>query len=128
MKTNNENVLGNRLRELRGALSQRQAADCVGIKPQNWNVYEAGISLPGAQIIRKICQHYGVSSDWLLGLGDVREVPREAFPMQPPIRPPLPRATHEAKSETSLLAEIATLKRRVEALEKTQNGPAFACG
>lgn len=69
-----KNVIGDRVKELRGAMSQRQAAACVGVKPQNWNVYESGQSLPGSQVVINLCRYFAVSSDWLLGLSDVREV------------------------------------------------------
>ena len=67
MKSENGKVIGARMKELRGQMSQRQAAACVGIKPQNWNVYEKGESLPGAQVILNLCQYFNVSADWLLG-------------------------------------------------------------
>lgn len=76
-----KNVIGDRMKELRGAMSQRQAAACVGIKSQNWNVYESGQSLPGSQVVINLCRYFAVSSDWLLGLSDVREVSNVAAPM-----------------------------------------------
>ena len=57
-----------RLKQLRGDLSQQQAARKVGIKQQNWARYEGGKVLPGAETIHQICVSFGVSSDWLLGL------------------------------------------------------------
>ena len=120
MKPENENIIGVRMKELRGEMSQRQAAALVGIKPQNWNVYENGQSLPGAQIVIKLCDCFNVSADWLLGLSDVREASLEAAP-QFELHG---KKTSNQLSDAALLAEIAALKRRVEALE-TQ--PAFAC-
>jgi len=121
MKTENENVTGNRMKELRGETSQHQAAAGVGIKAANWNVYEKGQSLPGAKVITKICQYYGVSADWLLGLSDVRDVAQTAAPSQLKKiigRPP-------QRSDADLIAEIRALRARVDALESR---PAFACG
>ena len=57
-----------RLKNLRGDLSQQQAASKVGIKQQNWARYEKGTVLPGAETIHQICVAFGVSADWLLGL------------------------------------------------------------
>ena len=128
MKTENENQIGKRMKELRGLMSQRQAASCVGIKPQSWSVYENGQSLPGAQVIKNICQHFNVSADWLLGCDAVREVPREVFPIQPPVRSPKAGPTHDASPDSSLLAELAMLKRRVKALEDAAANTTACCG
>lgn len=62
--------IGDRLRELRGPSSLREMAEPVGIKYNAWARYEAGDSLPGAEIIEKICRAHAVSADWLLGLKD----------------------------------------------------------
>lgn len=121
MQTENENTIGKRMRELRGNMSQRQAASCVGMWAQNWNVYESGQSIPGAQAVINICQYFNVSADWLLGLSDVRDAAQTAAPSQLKkiIGRPPPR------SDADLLAEIRALRSRVDALESR---PAFACG
>lgn len=64
--------IGTRLKELResNGLTQVQAAARVGMKQQAWRVYETDASMPGAKLIVKICDEYGVSADWLLGLDD----------------------------------------------------------
>lgn len=119
MKSENENVIGNRMKELRGSISQHQAAAGVGIKAANWNVYEKGQSLPGARVIIKICQYYGVSADWLLGLADVRTAAQIVTPTQ------AEESVSRSPSDPDLLAEIRALKARVAALESQ---PTFACG
>ena len=124
MKTEHENLIGKRMKELRGLMSQRQAAACVGIKPQGWNVYESGQSLPGAQVIKNICQYFNVSADWLLCLETRREpskatVPNRASKTLPPLA---------ARSDAAVLAELEALKRRVGALEDAAGSPSFACG
>ena len=124
MKTEVDNIIGKRMKEVRGLMSQRQAAACVGIKPQGWNVYENGQSLPGAQVIKNICQYFNVSADWLLGLGAVREVSRGVIQSQSPVRS---SKTTRGSDETALRAELAALKRRIDALEKSQSHPSFAC-
>ena len=113
MQKGNENKIGERMKELRGDMSQRQAASCVGIMPQNWNVYEKGQSVPGAQVIIDLCRFFNVTSDWLLGLSDVRGAAQVAAPIQ------------STQSNSDLLAEIRALKTRVSVLESQ---PAFACG
>jgi transcriptional regulator with XRE-family HTH domain len=63
-----ENFIGERLRELRGSSSLREMAESVGIKYSAWARYEAGGSLPGADILSRICRVHSCSADWLLGL------------------------------------------------------------
>ena len=62
--------IGERMRELRGPSSLREMAEAIGIKYNAWARYEAGGSLPGAEIIEKICRVHSCSADWLLGLKD----------------------------------------------------------
>ena len=63
-----ENFIGERLRELRGSSSLREMAESVGIKYSAWARYEAGGSLPGADILSRICRVHSCSADWLLGI------------------------------------------------------------
>lgn len=63
-----ENFIGDRLRELRGSSSLREMAESVGIKYSAWARYEAGGSLPGADILSRICRVHSCSADWLLGI------------------------------------------------------------
>ena len=60
--------IGERLKELRGGLSQKAAALQVGIKQQVWNRYEKDETSPASDSIVKICTTFGCSADWLLGL------------------------------------------------------------
>lgn len=63
-------VLSDRLRELRGSSSQKEMADELSMKQPQWARYESGASVPGADIIEKICRIHACSADWLLGLKD----------------------------------------------------------
>ena len=63
-------ILSERLRELRGAQSQSQMAEPLGMKYQHWAKYERGESSPGAELLAKICRVHACSADWLLGLRD----------------------------------------------------------
>ena len=56
------------MRELRGASSQREMAEAIGIKWNAWARYEAGGAIPGGEIITRICRVHSCSADWLLGL------------------------------------------------------------
>ena len=99
-------TIGERMKEIRGNISQRQAAALVGIKPQNWNVYEKDQSTPGAEVVIRLCRHFGVSADWLLGLSNERAGGSAA-----------PAASKIFAPEPDLLREIHELQKRVTALE-----------
>ena len=74
--------IGERMRELRGPSSLREMAEAIGIKYNAWARYEAGGSLPGAEIIEKICRVHSCSADWLLGLKDSNDT-SAVKPQQP---------------------------------------------
>lgn len=61
-------TIGERLKELRNGLSQRAVAQAVGIKQQVWNRYEKDETAPASDSIIKICNYFGRSADWLLGI------------------------------------------------------------
>ena len=66
-------ILGSRLRELRGAKSQCDFANKIGVRQTSYSSWERGIKDPAAQTVALIASTFGVSSDWLLGLSDNRE-------------------------------------------------------
>lgn len=108
-----ENVLADRLRELRGSMSQSDFAAKIGVKQTSYSSWERGVKDPLAQTLVQISNTLGVSADWLLGLSDERGPAQTAAPIQSP------------QSNSDLLAEIRALKSRVAALESQ---PAYACG
>ena len=57
------------LRRARG-LNQRQAAADLNISQALLSHYETGAREPGLDFVRRACQYYGVSADYLLGLSD----------------------------------------------------------
>jgi len=61
-----------RLKELREekGLSQTQIADAIGIRQQTISQYEKGITQPDIQTIKKLCDFFDVSADYLLGFKD----------------------------------------------------------
>lgn len=61
-------VLSDRLRELRGTTSQSEMARELSMARPQWIRYETGVSVPGADILERICRIHAVSADWLLGL------------------------------------------------------------
>lgn len=101
-------TIGERMRELRGPSSLREMAEAIGIKYNAWARYEAGGSLPGAEIIEKICRIHAVSADWLLGLSDGREI--KAKPPSPTVNLDELRATATQLAEESV-ALAGTIKK-----------------
>lgn len=61
-------VLSERLKELRGPTSQSEMARQLGMPRPQWIRYETGKSVPGADILAKICRVHACSADWLLGI------------------------------------------------------------
>lgn len=81
-----ENILGQRLRELRKekGLLQRDVAKIIGITDSAIGHYERGARVPDPDTLRKLAEFYSVSVDYLLGRTDVRNPDR---PWQPVITP-----------------------------------------
>ena len=63
-----KNFLPERLRELRGSLSQCEFASKIGVKQTSYSSWERGVKDPAAQTLALISSTFGVSADWLLGL------------------------------------------------------------
>lgn len=66
-------IFSQRLKELRGDLSQVAAARMADISQQAWAKYELSCTRPSAESIINFATCFGVSADWLLGLSDRRE-------------------------------------------------------
>ncbi|MFI3255170.1 MAG: helix-turn-helix transcriptional regulator [Eubacteriales bacterium] len=54
------------LRQEKG-VSQRRAAEALGISQALMSHYEKGVREPGLSFVVRVCDYYGVSSDYLLG-------------------------------------------------------------
>lgn len=65
-------LFGLRISELRKSQNETQAvlAEILGVKKNQVSEIERGNRTTSAERIALICQHYGVSSDYLLGLTD----------------------------------------------------------
>jgi len=63
-------ILSQRLRKLREekGISQEYLANMVGVTQSSIGNYERGEKLPNADTLRKICEVFNVSADYLLGL------------------------------------------------------------
>ncbi len=51
-------------------ITQAQVADALGISQQQYFKYEKEINEMPIRYLLAICQTYGLSADWLLGLSD----------------------------------------------------------
>ena len=62
--------IGARLRRAREALrmTQKEAAEIIGVHPSTLNKYESGNSEPDFETLAKLAKFYGVSSDYLLDI------------------------------------------------------------
>lgn len=63
----------NRLSELRGDLTQAAFAKKLGMSQQNYGNYENGKQPLKSDQIALICETFGCTAEWLLGMSDVRE-------------------------------------------------------
>lgn len=64
-----KNPFSERLREIMKVTDTKQKtlADAIGRQPQTVSLYLNGQSFPDVLTLRKICLHFDVSADWLLG-------------------------------------------------------------
>ena len=55
---------------------QREMAEILGLKPRGYQAYEYGTAYPTVPGLIQIAKFFDVSTDYLLGLTDKREVNR----------------------------------------------------
>lgn len=63
-----------RLKSLRGEKSLQEAAQALGISRATLGYYENGDRKPDIEILTKIANYYNVSSDYLLGLTNIKSL------------------------------------------------------
>ena len=65
-------VVGERLAEVRSALTtptfQREVEEAIGVNPNNLSNWEKGHHPPPSFQLKKLCEYYGCSADYILGL------------------------------------------------------------
>lgn len=74
----NDNVaISARLSRLRTAVSMSQAELCraIGVAPNRWNQYESGERRITIEVVAKLRQRFGVTSDWVY-FGDESGLPQ----------------------------------------------------
>ena len=64
----------NRLKELRGekGLTQRELADLINLSSSTIAMYETGQRMPDPEILQKLADVFGVTTDYLLGRTDIK--------------------------------------------------------
>lgn len=68
---------GSRLKELRteNNISQKQVAIDIGISTTTISQYESDSRFPNEDMLKRLCIYYKISSDYLLGLTDIKHSP-----------------------------------------------------
>ena len=69
-----ETRLPEALKQIRGSLSQAKFAAQFGVKQTTYCNWEKGYKEPSLGTLAGIAKHFGVTTDWLLGLSDSRGV------------------------------------------------------
>ena len=68
----NETRLPERLKLLRGGVSQAKVAILFGVAQPTYSAWEAGRKEPSLGMVADIAKHFGVTIDFLLGASDSR--------------------------------------------------------
>ena len=55
-------------------ITQKEIADYLGIKQQQYARYEKGINIMPVTYLPKICEYLNVSADYILGLSEEKEI------------------------------------------------------
>lgn len=58
--------VGNRLKELRGNLSQKEFAEKIDVSFRTYQRYEAGETLPPEPVLERVAELYNTTVDWIL--------------------------------------------------------------
>ena len=89
------------LRKAKG-VKQRDVADYLGVSPQAYSTYETGTRQPNIDILTKLAEYFGITTDELLEVGVEKSEPGwktvdpEKFPPKPPVLP-LPDLFHTVR-------------------------------
>lgn len=102
--------VGDRLREAREERAKiatvRTAARQIGIQENQLSAYERGDTMPEPWTLKKLCAYYGVSSDWVLHLGERPDVRGSGGVINLAVE----RAVLEARSFEAALAAATSLQ------------------
>ena len=64
--------MNNRLQEMRlkSKLTKKVVAQVLNMTPEGYGYYEKGTRSPSIEVIKVLAEYYGVTTDYLLGVGD----------------------------------------------------------
>ena len=100
MDKNTKVGLPERLLELRGDMTQAECAHKLGLLQQTYARWETGDRQPKLQDLVALASHFGVSTDWLLGVSN-------------------DRASVSSASQNGVKRKIAQLKSNAEEIAMT---------
>ena len=109
--------LPERIKEIRGFLTQNEFAQKIGVTQGAVQKYEKGINYPGYGILEKIAEFGEVTVEWLLR-GE------EARPPELQERAPEAYSATLSALETALLTEVITAVEEVIKAERLKFSPA----
>lgn len=68
-------MIGDRIRELRKEkdISQEELGKVAGVTTSAIGMYETNVRQPSYEVLKKICEYFDVSSDYLLEITDIRK-------------------------------------------------------
>lgn len=113
--------LPERLLELRGESSQAAFSASIGVVQQTYAQWELGNRQPKIQELIRLARHFGVGTDWLLGLTDLRVQPQNANG-DSDLLSRLNAAEAEVRKYKTAFAKITkSLKATVEVIEDMQD-------
>lgn len=98
--------LPDKIKKIRGNLSQAKFADLIGVNQGTVHKYEKGISAPSEETLKKIAAHGGVTVEWLLH-GDAPEPAAAEFKEFAPVYDASPL---QPLAETALTEVIAAVE------------------
>lgn len=114
------NGLGERLCELRGKVTQSVFSDSIGVIQQTYAQWELGNRQPKLQELIRLAQHFGVSTDWLLGLTEIKVQPQNAN-FNSDLQQRCAAAEEELQRYKTAFTKITkSLKSTVEVIEELQ--------
>jgi transcriptional regulator with XRE-family HTH domain len=103
-----------RLESLRGSLTQKQMASKIGVPLNTYTNWIRSVNVPKSDQLEKVCTVFGVSADWLLGLGKKETIPSGDMYL----REPTSKTPMECQGCASKDKEIEQLKGQVARLER----------
>lgn len=98
-------------------ISQRAAAEALGISQALLSHYENGIREPGLNFVTKACDYYHVSADYLLG----RTLDRDGIVVQAPSASRTDRARERRQAASASKPIISSLVLFFDLLSRTEN-------